>query len=43
MGRPGVVLGTRELFEAPYVIVYEVHEDRDEIVVLAIIHGARDR
>jgi addiction module RelE/StbE family toxin len=43
MGRPGLVPGTRELVEPPYVIVYEVHDDRGEIVVLAIFHGAQDR
>ena len=43
MGRPGLVEGTRELIEYPYIIVYKVFEDRDEIVVLSIVHGARDR
>jgi toxin ParE1/3/4 len=43
MGRAGLVRGTRELVEPPYIIVYEVDEDRDEIVVLSIVHGARKR
>src|SRR5260370_37890828 len=43
MGRPGLDPGTRELIEYPYVIVYEVHEDRGDIVVLSVVHGARDR
>ena len=43
MGRPGLDPGTRELIEYPYIIVYEVHEDRGEIVVLYVVHGARDR
>lgn len=43
MGRPGRVVGTRELVEAPYLIVYEVQEDRDELVVLGIFHGAQNR
>jgi toxin ParE1/3/4 len=43
MGRPGQLEGTRELIEAPYVIVYEVDEPAEEILVLAIVHGARDR
>jgi toxin ParE1/3/4 len=43
MGRPGLVEGTRELVEAPYIIVYMVDEAADEIAVLAIVHGARDR
>ena len=43
MGRPGLVDGTRELIEYPYIIVYRADEERDEIVVLSIIHGARRR
>ncbi len=43
MGRPGLVDGTRELLEWPYIIVYKVYEDRDEIVIVSIVHGAQDR
>ena len=43
MGRPGLVEGTRELLEWPYIIVYKVFDERDEIVILSIVHGARDR
>jgi toxin ParE1/3/4 len=43
MGRPGLDAGTHELIESPYIIVYEVHEDRGDIVVLSIVHGARER
>jgi toxin ParE1/3/4 len=43
MGRPGLVEGTRELIEWPYIVVYRVHEDREEIVIVSIMHGARDR
>ena len=43
MGRPGLVEGTRELLEWPYIIVYRVYEERDEIVIVTIVHGARDR
>jgi plasmid stabilization system protein ParE len=43
MGRPGFVDGTRELLEYPYIIVYEVHGDAGEAVVLSIVHGAQDR
>jgi toxin ParE1/3/4 len=25
------------------IVVYEVHEERDEIIVLAVFHGAQDR
>ena len=42
-GRPGLDRGTRELIEYPYIIVYEVHEVRGEIVVLAVFHGRQDR
>ena len=43
MGRPGLVEGTRELLEWPYIIVYKVHADRDEIVIVSVVHGAQDR
>jgi plasmid stabilization system protein ParE len=43
MGRPGRDPATRELIEYPYIIVYEVHDDRGEVEVLAVVHGARDR
>lgn len=43
MGRIGLDPGSYELVEHPYIIVYEVREQRDEIVVLAIFHGARNR
>ena len=43
MGRPGLVAGTRELVVPPYNVVYKVDDDRGEVVILAIIHGARDR
>jgi len=43
MGRPGLVQGTRELIEYPYVIVYKVDDDKREAIVLAIFHGAQYR
>ena len=43
MGRPGFVEGTRELIEHPYIIVYRVYDDRSEVEVLSIVHGAQDR
>jgi len=43
MGRPGLVAGTRELLAWPYIIVYKVYEELDEIVVLSVVHGAQDR
>jgi len=40
-GREGRVRGTRELVVAgtPYVIAYRIH--REEIQILAVLHGAR--
>ncbi|MBV8535667.1 MAG: type II toxin-antitoxin system RelE/ParE family toxin, partial [Alphaproteobacteria bacterium] len=43
MGRPGLIAGTRELVEYPYIIVYRVDDGRREVVVLSIVHGAKDR
>lgn len=43
IGRPGLVESTRELVEPPYIIVYRIHDDRDELIVLAIFHAARNR
>jgi toxin ParE1/3/4 len=43
IGRPGLLEGTRELVEAPCIIVYIVEEPADEITVLAILHSARNR
>ena len=43
IGRPGRLEGTRELVEAPYIIVYAGDDQEDEIDVLAILHGARQR
>jgi plasmid stabilization system protein ParE len=42
-GRPGLVAGTREVIEHPYIIVYRVDEERREVTVLSIVHGAKDR
>ena len=43
MGRPGTVSGTRELVEAPYIIVYQVDERHEGISVLAIFHARQNR
>lgn len=43
MGRPGLVEGTRELLEWPYIIVYKVDDDRDEVIIVSVVHGTRDR
>ena len=33
----------KEILEYPYIVVYKVFEERDEIVVLSVVHGAQDR
>jgi toxin ParE1/3/4 len=43
MGRRGLVPGTRELLEWPYIIVYRTDERRDEVVIVSVVHGAQDR
>lgn len=43
MGHPGRDPGTLELVEAPYVIVYEVSKLHRKIIILSIVHSARDR
>lgn len=43
IGRQGLVRGTRELVEPPYIIVYTVDDRRQEVVIIGIFHGAQDR
>ena len=43
MGRRGDVESTRELVEPPYIIVYRIDVESQQIIVLAIVHAARDR
>lgn len=42
-GRLGSIPGTREVVERPYVVVYKVDQAAKAIVVLAVVHNARDR
>lgn len=42
MGHPGHVKGTLEIIVRPYIIVYKIFERRREIVVLSVVHGARE-
>lgn len=43
LGRSGRVQGTREIAfpPLPFVAVYEVFDDQDEVRVLRILHGAQ--
>ncbi len=45
MARDGVIGGTREwvVRGTPYILVYEVTDSGNELVVLAVFHGAQDR
>lgn len=45
MAREGQVEGTREWVvpRLPYIAVYRIVPDRDELVVTAVFHGAQDR
>jgi plasmid stabilization system protein ParE len=43
MGRLGILGGTRELIEPPYIVVYQVHERASEIEVLAVFHTKQER
>ena len=43
IGHKGTIVNTLEIVERPYIIVYKVDEKKSEIVILAVIHTARDR
>lgn len=45
MARAGIVEGTREwvIPRLPYIAVYRVFQDRGEIIVTGVFHGARER
>lgn len=45
MGHAGRDEGTLEWVvpRLPYIVVYEVHPERNEVIVVAVVHGARDR
>jgi addiction module RelE/StbE family toxin len=44
MGRSGRDEGTREWVvpRLPYIVIYEVSEASDEVIVIAVFHGAQD-
>jgi plasmid stabilization system protein ParE len=45
LGHVGVVPGTHELKVQglPYIVVHEVHDDKNEVIVIGVFHGARQR
>jgi plasmid stabilization system protein ParE len=43
MGRPGLVKGTCEFIDDPYIVVYRVVKKRDEIMIVSVVHSAQDR
>ena len=45
MGHAGRDEGTFEWVvpRLPYIVVYEIQADRDEVIVIAVMHGAQDR
>jgi toxin ParE1/3/4 len=43
MGRQGLVGSTRELVEPPYIMVYQVDEQQEEITVLTLFHVRQGR
>jgi plasmid stabilization system protein ParE len=43
MGRIGAVANTRELVEPPYILVYQVDEQKVEITIIAIFHVRQGR
>jgi toxin ParE1/3/4 len=45
MGHAGRDEGTQEWVvpRLPYIVIYEIHADRNEAIVVAVVHGAQDR
>ncbi|MCF8477961.1 MAG: type II toxin-antitoxin system RelE/ParE family toxin [Pseudolabrys sp.] len=45
MGHAGRDEGTFEWVvpRLPYIVIYEIHAERDEVIVVAVVHGAMDR
>jgi toxin ParE1/3/4 len=45
MGHAGRDEGTQEWVvpRLPYIVIYEIHADRDEVIVVAVVHGAQER
>ena len=45
MGHAGRDAGTQEWVvpRLPYIVIYEIHAERDEVIVVAVVHGAQER
>jgi plasmid stabilization system protein ParE len=45
MGHVGRALGTHEwvVTGLPYIVVYKIDNDHDEVQIIAVFHGAQDR
>lgn len=45
MGHAGRDEGTQEWVvpRLPYIVIYEIHSDRDEVIVVGVVHGAQER
>lgn len=45
MGRAGLDPGSFEWVvpRLPYIVVYEIHRDTDEVIIIGVVHGAQDR
>jgi plasmid stabilization system protein ParE len=45
IGRAGLDEGSFEWVvpRLPYIVVYEIHRDKDEVIVVGVVHGAQDR
>ncbi len=45
MGRPGLDPGSFEWVvpRLPYIVVYEIDRDANEVIVIGVIHAAQDR
>jgi len=45
MGHAGRDQATQEWVvpRLPYIVIYEIHPERDEVIVVAVVHGAQER
>ncbi len=45
MGHAGRDEGTQEWVvpRLPYIVIYEIHAERNEMIIVAVVHGRQDR